>query len=155
MPRLNEECSRYKSCVWVNMIRKQRYQRDNSHMPSNLFGFLTPKTFLFISENLRSITDPPNVKLVYDVIQCTVPQARKALQYACGNALVTETSEHARQLAYGNSLHNNNKHLMNGQISRASSKTSQKYWMLAGADRHRAVALDGTFFQPSGVISGK
>jgi structural maintenance of chromosome 1 len=53
-----------------------------------------------------------------------MPQARKALQFACGDALVTETANQARQLAYG-------------------------------TDRHRAVALDGTLFQPNGVISGE
>ncbi|KAI6240252.1 Structural maintenance of chromosomes protein [Aphelenchoides fujianensis] len=46
-----------------------------------------------------------------------------ALQFACGNALVTDSADEARRLAYG-------------------------------ADRHRAVALDGTQFQPNGVISG-
>ncbi|KAI6232842.1 Structural maintenance of chromosomes protein [Aphelenchoides fujianensis] len=43
--------------------------------------------------------------------------------FACGNALVTDSADEARRLAYG-------------------------------ADRHRAVALDGTQFQPNGVISG-
>ncbi|KAK0400039.1 hypothetical protein QR680_003319 [Steinernema hermaphroditum] len=91
-----------------------------------------PETFLPLSglvvhpinENLRDIKEPPGVKLVYDVIQCNVPAARKALQFACGNSLVCERTEDARKLAFG------------------------------GADRYKAVALDGTLFQQSGVISG-
>ncbi|KAI6233825.1 Structural maintenance of chromosomes protein [Aphelenchoides fujianensis] len=44
-------------------------------------------------------------------------------EFACGNALVADSADEARRLAYG-------------------------------VDRHRAVALDGTQFQPNGVISG-
>lgn len=44
--------------------------------------------------------------------------------YACGNALVCETVEDARTIAFG------------------------RY------ERHKAVALDGTMFQKSGIISG-
>ncbi|KAK6036694.1 hypothetical protein COOONC_25802 [Cooperia oncophora] len=57
---------------------------------------------------------------------CNHPAARKALQFACGNALICETAEDARTLAYGS----------------------------AGGDRYKAVALDGTMFQQSGVIGG-
>uniref|UniRef100_A0A915EHG8 Structural maintenance of chromosomes protein n=1 Tax=Ditylenchus dipsaci TaxID=166011 RepID=A0A915EHG8_9BILA len=93
-----------------------------------------PETFLPLStldvqplnEKLREISNPPNVKLCYDVINCNLPIARKALQFVCGNSLVCDTPEHARHLAYGNDR----------------------------GDRHRAVALDGTQFQPNGVISG-
>lgn len=77
-----------------------------------------------INEKLRELSEPRGVKLVFDVIQCNLPAVRKALQFACGNALVCETAEDARQLAFG------------------------------GADRHKAVSLDGTLFQQSGVISG-
>lgn len=49
---------------------------------------------------------------------------QKALQYACGNALVCETMEEARKLAFG------------------------------GSERKKTVSLDGTLFQKSGVISG-
>lgn len=48
----------------------------------------------------------------------------KALQYACGNALVCDNVEDARRIAFG------------------------------GHQRHKTVALDGTLFQKSGVISG-
>ena len=64
------------------------------------------------------------MKLVIDVLRYDPPNIKKALQYACGNALVCETVEDARKIAFG------------------------------GAERHKAVALDGTMFQKSGVISG-
>lgn len=46
--------------------------------------------------NFRELTEPRGVKLVFDVIQCNNPVARKALQFACGNALVCETPEDAK-----------------------------------------------------------
>lgn len=52
------------------------------------------------------------------------PHIKKALQYACGNALVCDNVEDARRIAFG------------------------------GHQRHKTVALDGTLFQKSGVISG-
>lgn len=64
------------------------------------------------------------MRLVFDVIQPTTPAIKRALQFACGNALVCETAEDARRLAFG------------------------------GAERHKAVSLDGTMFQKNGVISG-
>lgn len=50
--------------------------------------------------------EPKGVKLVFDVIKFDPPQIKKALQYACGNALVCETVDDARKLAYqGNVRH--------------------------------------------------
>lgn len=46
----------------------------------------------------REIRQPANVKLIVDVIQCEPPVIKKALLYACGNALVCETVEDARQV---------------------------------------------------------
>lgn len=93
-----------------------------------------PETFLPLSilnvapinENLRQLNEPRGVKLVFDVINPTNPVAKKALQFACGNSLVCETPEDARSLAFG----------------------------VTTGDRHKAVALDGTLFNTSGVISG-
>ena len=64
------------------------------------------------------------MKVVVDVIRYDPPSIKKALLFACGNALVCETVEDARKVAFG----------MN--------------------ERHKAVSLDGTLFQKSGVISG-
>ena len=77
-----------------------------------------------IREKLREIQDPPNVKLLLDVVTCNAMAAKKALQFSVGNALVCDTPEHARDLAYGN------------------------------VERNKAVALDGTQFLPNGAISG-
>ena len=65
-----------------------------------------------------------SAKLVIDVIRYDPPQIKKALQYACGNSLVCDTMEEARKLCF------------------------------SGSERHKAVALDGTLFSKSGIISG-
>ena len=62
--------------------------------------------------------------MVIDVIRYDPPQIKKALQYACGNSLVCDTMEEARKLCF------------------------------SGSERHKAVALDGTLFSKSGIISG-
>ncbi|PVD24300.1 hypothetical protein C0Q70_14771 [Pomacea canaliculata] len=93
---------------------------------------IEPETFLpldyldvrSVNEKLRDIREPKNVKLVIDVIRYDPPVIKKALLFACGNALVCETVEDARRVAFG------------------------------GPERHKSVALDGTLFQKSGVISG-
>lgn len=51
-------------------------------------------------EHLRNLYESTDVNLVFDVIQCIVPEARNALLYACGNALVAATAEDARRIAY-------------------------------------------------------
>ncbi|WAR26953.1 SMC1A-like protein [Mya arenaria] len=83
---------------------------------------IEPETFLPL--DYLDIRDPKNVKLVVDVIRYDPPSIKKALIFACGNALVCETVEDARKVAFGLQ------------------------------ERHKSVALDGTLFQKSGVISG-
>ncbi|XP_041349100.1 structural maintenance of chromosomes protein 1A-like [Gigantopelta aegis] len=93
---------------------------------------IEPETFLPLdyldvrpcNEKLRDIREPKNVKLVIDVIRYDPPVIKKALLFACGNALVAETVEDARRVAFGST------------------------------ERHKSVALDGTLFQKSGIISG-
>lgn len=93
---------------------------------------IEPETFLPldyldikpVNEKLREIQNPKNVKLVVDVIRYDPPSIKKALIFACGNALVCESVEDARKVAFGLQ------------------------------ERHKSVALDGTLFQKSGVISG-
>jgi len=118
LQRLINLCHLARECI--SYLREQHY---------------SPETFLPlstldvhpISEKLRDIQDPPNVKLLFDVVTCNAMAAKKALQFSCGNALVCDTPEHARTLAYGRSDR---------------------------SDRNKAVALDGTQFLPNGVISG-
>ncbi|KAL9972949.1 hypothetical protein ACROYT_G019349 [Oculina patagonica] len=75
-----------------------------------------------VNEKLRQIGG--TAKLVIDVIKYEPAVIKKALQFACANALVCDGMEEARKLAFG------------------------------GAERKKTVSLDGTLFQKSGVISG-
>uniref|UniRef100_A0ABI0P4P1 Structural maintenance of chromosomes protein n=1 Tax=Bos taurus TaxID=9913 RepID=A0ABI0P4P1_BOVIN len=63
-------------------------------------------------------------KMMIDVIKTQFPQLKKVIQFVCGNGLVCETLEEARHIAF------------------------------AGPERRKTVALDGTLFLKSGVISG-
>ncbi|XP_050296378.1 structural maintenance of chromosomes protein 1A [Anthonomus grandis grandis] len=93
---------------------------------------LDPETFLPLTylqtkpvkERLRDIKHPKGVKLVYDVLQFEPPDIANAVMFATNNALVCETPEDANLVAYE----------------------------IGG--RNDAVALDGTYYQKSGIISG-
>ena len=95
---------------------------------------LDPETFLPLDyiqakplkERLRNIQDPKNVKLLYDVLQYDPPEIKRAVLFATNNALVCETPEDASKVAYE----------------------------MEDGHRYDAVALDGTFFSKSGIISG-
>merc|ERR1719367_655551 len=95
---------------------------------------LEPETFLPLDyiqakplkERLRNITNPKGVKLLYDVLRYDPPEIKKAVLFVTNNALVCETPDDAMKVAY---------ELEDGQ-------------------RYDAVALDGTFYQKSGIISG-
>ncbi|KAG8185877.1 hypothetical protein JTE90_004419 [Oedothorax gibbosus] len=79
-----------------------------------------------LKERLRNIHKPKNVKLLYDVLQYDPPAIKRAVLYATNNALVCETAEDANVVAYD----------------------------LGDNKRYDAVALDGTYYQKSGFISG-
>ncbi|XP_043916489.1 structural maintenance of chromosomes protein 1A [Protopterus annectens] len=83
-----------------------------------------PLDYLEVKPTDEKLRELKGAKLVIDVIRYEPPQIKKALQYACGNALVCDNVEDARKIAFG------------------------------GYQRHKTVALDGTLFQKSGVISG-
>ncbi|CAM4678176.1 unnamed protein product [Leuciscus chuanchicus] len=83
-----------------------------------------PLDYLDVKPTDEKLRELRGAKLVIDVIRYEPPHIKKALQYACGNALVCENVEDARRIAFG------------------------------GPYRHKTVALDGTLFQKSGVISG-
>merc|ERR1711963_338478 len=95
---------------------------------------LEPETFLPLDyiqakplkERLRNIANPRGVKLLYDVLRYDPPDIKKAVLFVTNNALVCETPDDAMKVAY---------ELEDGQ-------------------RYDAVALDGTFYQKSGIISG-
>ncbi|XP_067011670.2 structural maintenance of chromosomes protein 1A [Anabrus simplex] len=94
---------------------------------------LEPETFLPLDyiqakplkERLRSIKEPKNVRLLFDVLHYNPPDIKRAVLFATNNALVCETPEDAMKVAY----------------------EMEK-------NRYDAVALDGTFYQKSGIISG-
>merc|ERR1719394_417767 len=95
---------------------------------------LEPETFLPLDyiqakplkERLRNISNPKGVKLLYDVLQYEPAEIKRAVLFVTNNALVCETPEDAMKVAY---------EMEDGQ-------------------RYDAVALDGTFYQKSGIISG-
>ncbi|XP_060110292.1 structural maintenance of chromosomes protein 1B isoform X3 [Heteronotia binoei] len=63
-------------------------------------------------------------KMMVDVIQTSFPPLKKVIQFVCGNGLICETVKEARQIAFD------------------------------GPHRLKTVALDGTLFLKSGIISG-
>lgn len=79
-----------------------------------------------MKERLRCIKDPMNVRLLYDVLQYDPPEIKKAVLFVTNNALVCDTQEDAMKVAYE----------------------------MEDGERYDAVALDGTFYQKSGLISG-
>nr|CAB3266384.1 structural maintenance of chromosomes protein 1A [Phallusia mammillata] len=91
-----------------------------------------------INDQLREIREPRGVKLVIDVIKYELPAIKRALQFTCGNSLVCENADDARRVAFG-------------QVQRHKDSFGRQDGI---AKRNQAVALDGTLFQKSGVISG-
>merc|ERR1719245_1296929 len=95
---------------------------------------LEPETFLPLDyiqakplkERLRNINNPKGVKLLYDVLQFEPQDIKRAVLFVTNNSLVCESPDDAMKVAY---------ELEDGQ-------------------RYDAVALDGTFYQKSGIISG-
>ncbi|KAJ8675161.1 hypothetical protein QAD02_010947 [Eretmocerus hayati] len=96
--------------------------------------FLEPETFLPLDyiqakplkERLRNIQEPRNVKLLYDVLRFSPKDIDRAVLFATNNALVCETPEDANKVAY--------------EMDKKA--------------RYDCVALDGTFYQKAGIISG-
>merc|ERR1712083_447628 len=95
---------------------------------------LEPETFLPLDyiqakplkDRLRNITTPKGVKLLYDVLRYEPQDIKRAVLFVTNNALVCETPDDAMKVAYE----------------------------LEPNQRYDAVALDGTFYQKSGIISG-
>lgn len=75
-----------------------------------------------INEQLRQVGG--TAKLVVDVIKYDPECIKRALVFSCGNALVCDTMEEARKLAF------------------------------TGSQRKKTVSVDGTMFEKSGVFSG-
>lgn len=48
----------------------------------------------------RNISEPKNVRLIYDVLKFDPPQIQRAVLFATNNALVCESPEDAMKVAY-------------------------------------------------------
>ncbi|CAN9498997.1 unnamed protein product [Ophioblennius macclurei] len=85
-----------------------------------------PIDFLAVSPLNERLRELRSAKMAVDVVQVNTggEQMRKVVQFVCGNALVCENIQEARRVAFD------------------------------GPERHKTVALDGTMFSKSGVISG-
>ncbi|KAM7114353.1 structural maintenance of chromosomes protein 1B [Molossus nigricans] len=88
-----------------------------------------PETFLALDYlDIKPINERlreiKGCKMVIDVIKTQFPQLKRVIQFVCGNGLVCETVGEARRIAFD------------------------------GPERRKTVALDGTLFLKSGVISG-
>ncbi|XP_026545534.1 structural maintenance of chromosomes protein 1B [Notechis scutatus] len=83
-----------------------------------------PLDYLEVEPIHEQLREIRGAKLLIDVIQTSFPPLKKAIQFACGNGLVCETVKDAKRLAFD------------------------------GPHRLKTVALDGTLFLKSGIISG-
>uniref|UniRef100_A0AC34Q685 Structural maintenance of chromosomes protein n=1 Tax=Panagrolaimus sp. JU765 TaxID=591449 RepID=A0AC34Q685_9BILA len=102
----------------IGYLKEQRY-------PAERFLPLSTLEVGPIIERIREMAESVKGKLLYDVIHCPQSNIKKAVQFACNNAVVCDTTDQAKELA-------------------------------SGRDniRCKAVAIDGTLFHLSGVISG-
>uniref|UniRef100_A0A672Q8R1 Structural maintenance of chromosomes protein 1B-like n=1 Tax=Sinocyclocheilus grahami TaxID=75366 RepID=A0A672Q8R1_SINGR len=103
---------------------KEERAEPETFLPIDYIDFQTISTTFYMVP-LR-LREVQGAKLVVDVVQCAqnAPQLKRVIQYVCGNSLVCETLKDARRIAFD------------------------------GPERLQTVALDGTLFRKSGVISG-
>lgn len=66
-----------------------------------MFCHLLSCCFLQVKPTDEKLRELKGAKLVIDVIRYEPPHIKKALQYACGNALVCDNVEDARRIAFG------------------------------------------------------
>ncbi|XP_077786918.1 structural maintenance of chromosomes protein 1B isoform X5 [Podarcis muralis] len=123
MSELNEELNKivsdlHNAKIDVHEGKRQKTRAENLESLKRLYpGHVVEP----INEQLREIK---GTKMMIDVIQTSFPALKKVIQFVCGNGLVCETVQEARQIAF------------------------------EGPYRLKTVALDGTLFLKSGVISG-
>ncbi|KAL2743670.1 structural maintenance of chromosomes protein 1A-like [Vespula maculifrons] len=79
-----------------------------------------------LKNNLSDMIYPKTVQFLYDVIEYFPKEISNAISFVTKNTLLCETSEDARKVAYESHLN----------------------------DRYTCVALDGSYYQKSGIISG-
>lgn len=128
-----EEAKRDEKVVTLRARKPKLEQCVYNRSSSFQDQMLEPETFLPLDyiqakplkERLRN-TQFKGVKLLYDVIKYDIPDIKRAVLFVTNNSLVCETPEDAMKVAYE----------------------------LGDGNRYDAVALDGTFYQKSGIISG-
>uniref|UniRef100_A0A0K0F0F1 Structural maintenance of chromosomes protein n=1 Tax=Strongyloides venezuelensis TaxID=75913 RepID=A0A0K0F0F1_STRVS len=101
-------------------LKEQRYQTET-------FLPLESLSVAPLNERIRNFPESKGIKLVYDVLQISnISNIKKAVQFVCGNALVCDTLEDARKMAFGYD---------------------------SSGERYKAVSLDGTLFLENGMMS--
>lgn len=104
----------------ITYLKEQRYQTE-TFLPLDVLS-VGP-----LNERIRNFPESKGIKLVYDVLQISnVTNVKKAVQFVCGNALVCETLDDARKMAFGYD---------------------------SSGERYKAVSLDGTLFLENGMMS--
>uniref|UniRef100_A0A0N5A320 Structural maintenance of chromosomes protein n=1 Tax=Parastrongyloides trichosuri TaxID=131310 RepID=A0A0N5A320_PARTI len=104
----------------ITYLKEQRYQTE-TFLPLDSLS-VGP-----LNERIRNFPESKGIKLVYDVLQISnVANVKKAVQFVCGNALVCETLDDARKMAFGND---------------------------SSGERYKAVSFDGTLFMENGMMS--
>uniref|UniRef100_A0AC35THI3 Structural maintenance of chromosomes protein n=1 Tax=Rhabditophanes sp. KR3021 TaxID=114890 RepID=A0AC35THI3_9BILA len=104
----------------IAYLKEQRYGTE-TFLPTDVLNVTT------LNERIRNFPDSKGIKLVFDVLQISnISNVRKAVQFVCGNAVVCETLDDARKMAFGHD-------------------TSQ--------ERFKAVSFDGTLFMENGMMS--
>ncbi|KAJ6668487.1 hypothetical protein lerEdw1_011969 [Lerista edwardsae] len=83
-----------------------------------------PLDYLEVEPINEQLREIRGSKMMIDVIQTSFPPLKKVIQFVCGNGLVCDSVNEARKIAYD------------------------------GPHRLKTVALDGTLFLKSGIISG-
>uniref|UniRef100_A0AC35TYU6 Structural maintenance of chromosomes protein n=1 Tax=Rhabditophanes sp. KR3021 TaxID=114890 RepID=A0AC35TYU6_9BILA len=100
-------------------LKEQRYDIE-TFLPADVLNVTT------LNERIRNFPDSKGIKLMFDVLQISsISNVRKAIQFICGNAVVCQTIDDAREMAYGHD-------------------DSQ--------ERFKAVSFDGTLFMENGMI---
>merc|ERR1711936_54120 len=126
---ITKQLGRYMEAIVVDT--EQTARQCIQYLKTNM---LDPETFLpldyiqaiALKERLRNIQNPAGVKLLFDVLAFDKPEIKQAIIFITNNALVCQTPEDAMKVAYE----------------------------LDPPQRYDCVALDGTFYQKSGIISG-
>ena len=93
----------------------------------------------------------PGTRLALDIISCT-DECQRALQFAVGNTVVTDTLEDARRISFGGGgghHHRSSSHSRHRDSPSASSSSSS-----SSSERIRVVTLDGVLIEKSGLMTG-